>query len=105
MTVDRLARVSLVLVGFSLLAASRVDAVATQPKFDLSAVTNAHYRTRHLIGTGMASPNALPAKRDEIESYLRILEAVEPTRAVAAQYRQSIVKVEEGVRHFEQAKR
>lgn len=92
----------LVLAGLLVLPA---HAAVTQPQIDLTAVTNAHYHVHHLIGNGLASPNNLHAQQQDIESSLQILEAVELTRSVAAQYRLSITKIEVGVQYFEQARR
>jgi hypothetical protein len=99
MTARRIALVSFLALSF--FAAHRASAAAaTRPKFDLAAVTNAHYRARHLIGNGIVSG----PRRDEIESNLRILEAIELTQSLASTYRQSITRIEEGLQYYEQAK-
>src|SRR5436190_24276332 len=81
-------------------------AVTTVPRgLDLQTVTNAHYSVHHLIGNGFASPNSLRANAQVIEARIRILEVLELTRPVATDYRQSMLKIEEGARSYDEARR
>jgi len=104
MVANRIVRAALVAICLALLPAARSSAATTQQRLDLATVTNAHYRAHRLLGNCMTSTNALGANRQSVESYIQILEAVELTQSVAAQYRLTIVKIELGVQYFAQAK-
>ena len=104
-------RIPLVLLLCLLATGPAQAVVGSQPTrqeaADAAALSSANGATYHLLANciGAQATSQLQSTRPSIERGIRALETFRFTASVAAQYRQSLAKIQEGGADYDQAKR